>query len=142
MRRREFIALFGGAAATWPMAAHAQQPTMPLVGFLTDGTPEGFAPRLAAFKRGLADGGYSEGRNVVIEPRFASHNYDLLPSLAEDLVRRQASAIVTVGSEKVTRAAKAATATIPIVAIVAGDPVKRGLVASINHPGGNLTVVS
>src|SRR5580693_9151156 len=122
MRRREFIALFGGAAATWPMAAYAQQPAMPLVGFLADGTPEGFAPRLAAFKRGLADGGYIEGHNVVIEPRFASHNYDLLPSLAEDLARRQVSAIVTVGSEKVTRAAKAATATIPIVAVLAGDP--------------------
>ena len=106
MRRREFIALFGGAAATWPLAAHSQQPAMPLVGFLADGTPEGFAPRLAAFKRGLADGGYSEGRNVAIERRFASHNYDLLPSLADDLVRRQVSAIVTVGSEKVTRAAR------------------------------------
>ena len=142
MRRREFIALFGGAAATWPLVAQAQQPAMPLVGFLADGTPEGYAPRLAAFKRGLADGGYSEGRNVAVEPRFASHNYDLLPSLAEDLARRQVSAIATVGSEKVTRAAKAATATIPIVAVLAGDPVKRGLVASINHPGGNLTVVS
>src|SRR6202034_4466482 len=142
VKRREFISLLGGASAAWPLAARAQQSAMPLVGFLADGAPGGFAPRLAAFNRGLADGGYSEGRNVAIEPRFASHNYDLLPSLAEDLVRRQASAIVTVGSEKVTRAAKAATATIPIVAIVAGDPVKRGLVASINHPGGNLTVVS
>jgi putative ABC transport system substrate-binding protein len=142
MRRREFIALFGGAAASLPLAAQAQQPAMPLVGFLTDGTPEGFAPRVAAFKRGLADGGYVEGRNVAIDLRFASHNYDLLPSLADDLARRQVSAIVTLGSEKVTRAAKAATATIPIVAVVAGDPVKRGLVASINHPGGNLTVVS
>src|SRR5580698_538768 len=124
MRRREFIALFSGVAATWPVAAQAQQPALPVVGFLADGTPEGFAPRLAAFKRGLADGGYSEGRNVAIEPRFASHNYDLLPSLAEELARRQVSAIVTVGSEKVTRAAKAATATIPIVAVLAGDPVK------------------
>jgi len=141
MRRREFIALFGGAAAAWPLAAQAQQPA-PLVGLLADGTPEGFAPRIASFKRGLADGGYSEGRNVAIELRFARRNYDLLPSLADDLVRRQVSAIVTFGSEKVTRAAKAATATIPIVAVVAGDPVKRGLVASINHPGGNMTVVS
>jgi putative ABC transport system substrate-binding protein len=142
MRRREFIALFGGAAATWPLAAHSQQPAMPLVGFLADGTPEGFAPRLAAFKQGLADGGYMDGRNVVIEQRFARRNYDLLPSLADDLVRRQVSAIVTVGSEKVARAAKAATATIPIVVVAAGDPVKRGLVGSINHPGGNMTVVS
>ena len=136
------MAALGGAAVAWPLAAQAQQPAMPLVGFLADGTPEGFAPRLAAFERGLADSGFSEGRNVAIEPRFASHNYDLLPSLAEDLVRRHVSAIVTIGSEKVTRAAKAATATIPIVAVLAGDPVKRGLVASINHPGGNVTVVS
>jgi putative ABC transport system substrate-binding protein len=142
IRRRQFVSGLCGAAVAWPLAAQAQQPAMPLVGFLADGTPEGFAPRLAAFERGLADGGFSEGRNVTIEPRFASHNYDLLPALAEDLARRHVSAIVTVGSEKVTRAAKAATATIPIVAIVAGDPVKRGLVASINHPGGNLTVVS
>src|ERR1700719_3505892 len=99
MRRRELIALFGGAAATWPLAAQGQQPAMPLVGFLADGTPEGFAPRLAAFKRGLADGGYSAGRNAATEPRFASHNYDLLPSLADDLVHRQVAAIVTVGSE-------------------------------------------
>jgi putative ABC transport system substrate-binding protein len=140
--RRRLIAALGGAAVARPLATRAQQSAMPLVGFLADGTPEGFAPRLTAFKRGLADGGYSEGRNVAIEPRFASHNYDLLPSLADDLVHRQVSAIATIGSEKVTRAAKAATATIPIVAVVAGDPVKRGLVASINHPGGNLTVVS
>ena len=140
--RRRLIAALGGAAVAWPLAAQAQQPAVPLVGFLADGTPEGFAPRLAAFERGLADGGFSEGHNVAIEPRFASHNYDLLPALAEDLARRHVSAIATVGSEKVTRAAKAATATIPIVAVLAGDPVKRGLVASINHPGGNLTVVS
>src|SRR5580704_9162178 len=131
MRRRDFIALFGGAAASWPVAAQAQQPAMPLVGFLADGTPEGFAPRLAAFKQGIADGGYVEGRNVVIEQRFARRNYDLLPSLAGELIRRQVSAIVTVGSGKVARAAKAATVKIPIVAVAAGDPVKRGLVGSI-----------
>jgi putative tryptophan/tyrosine transport system substrate-binding protein len=115
---------------------------MPVVGFLSDGTPEGFAPRLAGFKRGLSDTGFIEGRNVAIEPRWVRGNYDLLPALASDLVRRQVSTIVTSGSERVTRAAKDATTTIPIVAIAAGDPVKRGLVASINHPGGNLTVVS
>ena len=142
MRRREFITLLSSAAAAWPLAAGAQQPTMPVVGFLADSTPEGFAPRVAALKRGLSDAGFVEGRNVAIEFRWARRNYDLLPALAEDLVRRQVSAIVTVGSEKVTRAAKAATTTIPIVATTAGDPVKRGLVASINHPGGNLTVVS
>jgi putative ABC transport system substrate-binding protein len=142
MRRREFISLLGGTAATWPLGARAQQSPMPVVGFLADGTPEGFAPRVAAIKRGLADTGFIEGRNVSFELRWARRNYDLLPALAGDLVRRQVSVIVTAGSEKVTRAAKDATAAIPIVATAAGDPVKRGLVASINHPGGNLTVVS
>lgn len=125
------------------MTAGAQQlPAIPVVGFLADGTPEGFAPRLAAVKRGLYETGFVEGQNVAIEPRWARRNYELLPSLANELVRRKVSVIVTVGSEKVTRAAKDATTTIPIVATAAGDPVKRGLVASINHPGGNLTVVS
>jgi len=125
------------------VTAGAQQlPAIPVVGFLADGTPEGFAPRLAAVKRGLYETGFVEGQNVAIEPRWASRNYELLPSLANELVRRKVSVIVTVGSEKVTRAAKDATTTIPIVATAAGDPVKRGLVASINHPGGNLTVVS
>jgi len=125
------------------VTAGAQQlPAIPVVGFLADGTPEGFAPRLAAVKRGLYETGFVEGQNVAIEPRWARRNYELLPSLANELVRRKVSVIVTVGSEKVTRAAKDATTTIPIVATAAGDPVKRGLVASINHPGGNLTVVS
>ena len=115
---------------------------MPVVGFLAGGTPEGEAPWVAAFKRGLSDTGFIERRSVAIEFRWARGNYDLLPALAGDLVRRQVSVIVTVGSEKVTRAAKEATATIPIVAVVPGDPIQRGLVASINHPGGNLTVVS
>ena len=112
MRRREFITLVGGAAV-WPVVARAQQSTMPVVGFLADGTPEGFAPRVAALKRGLSETGFVEGQNVAIEFRWARRNYDLLPALAEDLVRRQVSAIVTAGSEKVTRAAKAATKTIP-----------------------------
>jgi len=142
MRRRDFITLLGGAAAGWPLTARAQQTAMPVVGFLADGTPEGFAPRLVAVKRGLQETGFIEGRNVVVEPRWANRNYQLLPSLADDLVRRKVSAIVTVGTEKVTRAAKDATTAIPIVATMSGDPVSRGLVASINHPGGNLTVVS
>jgi putative ABC transport system substrate-binding protein len=143
VRRRDFITLLGGAAAGWPVTARAQQqPDTLAVGFLADGTPEGFAPRLAAVKRGLYETGFTDGQNVAIEPRWAHRNYELLPSLAGDLVRRKVSVIVTAGSEKVTRVAKDATTTIPIVAIVAGDPVKRGLVASINHPGGNLTVVS
>ena len=141
MRRRDFITLLGGAAAGWPMTARAQQ-QVPVVGFLADGTPEGFAPRFAAVKRGLQETGFTEGRNVAVEPRWARRDYQLLPSLADELVRRKVSVIVTVGSEKVTRAAKDATRTIPIVATMSGDPVSRGLVASINHPGGNLTVVS
>ncbi len=143
MRRREFITLVGGVAAiAWPHRAFAQQRTVPVVGFLADGTPEGFAPRVAGVKAGLADAGFVEGQNVAFEFRWAHRNYDLLPTLAGDLVRRQVSVIVTAGSEKVTRAAKDATKTIPIVATAAGDPVKHGLVESINHPGGNLTVVS
>jgi putative tryptophan/tyrosine transport system substrate-binding protein len=142
MRRRDFITLLGGTAVAWPLAARAQQPASSVVGFLADGTPEGFAPRVAAFRRGLSDTGFIDGQNIAIELRWARRNYDLLPALAGDLVRRQVSVIATAGSEKVTRAAKEATTTIPIVATVAGDPVKRGLVASINHPGGNLTVIS
>jgi putative ABC transport system substrate-binding protein len=141
MRRREFIGVLGGAAA-WPLTARAQQKSVPTVGFLADGTPEGFAPRLAGIKRGLADLGFIEGQNVAVEPRWARRNYDLLPALASDLVNRHVAVILTAGSEKVTRAAKDVTSTIPIVAAIAGDPVKRGLVASISRPGGNLTVVS
>ena len=138
MRRREFIRLFGSSTVLWSLAARAQQPVMPVVGFLADGTPEGFAPRFSAVKRGLSDTGFVEGQNVAIEPRWARRNYELLPELADDLVRRNVSVIVTGGSEKVARAAKDATTTIPIVVTAAGDPVKRGLVASVNHPGGNL----
>jgi putative ABC transport system substrate-binding protein len=115
---------------------------MPVVGFLGDGTPEGFAPRLAGVKQGLADAGFVEGRNVVIEPRFARGDYDLLPKLAAELVATQVAVIVTAGTERVVRAAMAATMTVPIVATMAGDPVKRGVVSSISRPGGNITVVS
>jgi putative ABC transport system substrate-binding protein len=142
MKRRQFITLLGGAAATWPLAARAQQPALPVVGFLSDATPEASARRLTGFYRGLSETGFVDGQNVAIELRWARGNYDLLPDLAIDLVRRHVSVIVTGGSERVTRTAKTATTTIPIVATVAGDPVKRGLVASINRPGGNLTVVS
>jgi putative ABC transport system substrate-binding protein len=142
MRRREFIALLGGAAVSWPLGTRAQQPAMPTVGFLADGSPEGFAPRAAAFQRGLLEMGFASGRNVAIEFRWARGDYDLLAGLVQDLIRQQVAVIVTAGTEKVTRAAKDATATIPIVATVSGDPVKRGLVASVNRPGGNLTVVS
>jgi putative ABC transport system substrate-binding protein len=140
MRRREFIAVLGGAAAL-PLAARAQQ-GIPVIGFLSDTAPEAVGSRLSSFLRGLWEMGFIDGRNVAIEFRGARGNYDLLPELAADLVRRNVSVIVTTGSEKVTRTAKAATTTIPIVATVAGDPVRRGLVASVNRPGGNITVVS
>ena len=141
MKRRAAIAGFG-AAAVFPFLAQAQQATPPVVGVLGDATAESSQPRLAGLRRGLAEMGFAEGRNVALEPRWAEGDYDLLPRLAADLVRRHVAVIVTTGSERPTRAAKAATDTIPIVAVVAGDPVARGLVASINRPGGNLTVVS
>jgi putative tryptophan/tyrosine transport system substrate-binding protein len=142
MRRRDFLALIGGTAAAMPRVAGAQQPALPVIGFLFDTTPEAWAPRITGFRRGLSDAGFVDGRNVIIALRWAGGNYDLLPDLAADLVRRQVSVIVTSGSERVTQTAKAATSTIPIVAAVAGDPVKRGLVASVSRPGGNVTVVS
>jgi putative tryptophan/tyrosine transport system substrate-binding protein len=141
MRRRDLIAGIGAVGA-WPFVAHAQQKVMPVIGFLSDATPEAVGSRLTGFHRGLLEMGFVDGRNVAIEFRGARGNYNLLAELAGDLVRRNVSVIVTTGSEKVTRAAKAATTTIPIVATVAGDPVRRGLVASVNRPGGNLTVVS
>jgi putative ABC transport system substrate-binding protein len=141
MRRRDLIAMIG-AALMLPRVVVAQQSSMPVVGFLADATPEGFAPRVAGLRRGLAELGFVEGQTVAIEFRWARGDYDHLDGLAAELVRRQVAVIVTAGTEKVTRAAKDATATIPIVAAMAGDPVKRGLVASVNRPGGNLTVVS
>ncbi|MGB7836118.1 MAG: ABC transporter substrate-binding protein [Xanthobacteraceae bacterium] len=140
MRRRAFIAALGGAAA-WPLAARAQQPGMPVVAYLTDGTPEGLEPYVAGLRRGLEESGFQEGRNFLIEYRWARGKYDALPELAAGLVRRRVTVIVTFGSEAVAVTAKAATSTIPIVAITAGDPIKRGLVASINRPGGNITVI-
>jgi putative tryptophan/tyrosine transport system substrate-binding protein len=109
MRRREFIALFGGSAVAWPLAGRAQQP-IPVVGFLTDGSPEALARRLTGFRRGLSEAGFVEGRNLAIEYRWARGNYDLLPDLAADLVHRPVAVIVTDGSERVTRAAQAALA--------------------------------
>jgi putative tryptophan/tyrosine transport system substrate-binding protein len=125
-----------------PGVARAQQPSKPMVGFLADGTPEGFATRLTGVKRGLAAAGLAEGSSVLIEPRWAGGNYDLLPQFAGELVAAKAAVIVTAGSEKVVRAAMAATKSVPIVATMAGDPVKRGVVSSISRPGGNVTVVS
>jgi putative ABC transport system substrate-binding protein len=139
MRRREFITLLGGAAA-WPLAAHAQQPAVPVVGFLLAGAPKPLQQALVGFRRGLADSGYVEGQNVAIEYRFAEGRVDRLSALAADLVRREV-AVLVVSSPDGTFAAKQATATIPIVFSIGGDPVRLGLIASLSRPGGNVTGV-
>jgi ABC-type uncharacterized transport system substrate-binding protein len=140
LRRREIITLLGGAA-TWPLAARAQQ-AMPVVGFLGSETPEVFAGRVRAFRQGLSETGYVEGRNVSIAFQWAGGNYDLLRTMADELVRQKVSVLVAAGSNPAALAAKAATATIPVVFYTGGDPVALGLVASLSRPGGNLTGVS
>jgi putative ABC transport system substrate-binding protein len=138
MRRREFISLIGGVAATWPLAVQAQQPALPVVAFVRDGSPEANARYVAAFRKGLNESGYVEGQNVTIEYHWLEGQYDRLPALLADLVRRQVAVIATPGNVP-SVAAKAATTAIPIVFAVGEDPVKLGLVVSLARPGGNAT---
>ena len=142
IRRRKFLAtLLGGAAATWPLAARAQQPAMPVIGYLNLGSPESDTPRLTGLRRGLNQSGYVEGRNLVIEYRWAGNQADRLPALAADLVQLRVAVIVSAGVLPAL-AAKAATTNIPIVFLVGADPTQLGLVASLNRPGGTLTGVN
>jgi putative tryptophan/tyrosine transport system substrate-binding protein len=141
MKRREFIGLIGGAAATWPLGTRAQLPAMPVIGFLDSGSPAAFAERVASFRRGLREVGYTEGKNVLIEFRWAEGHYDRLPDLAAELVRQNVTVLAATGSPNSARAAQAATDRIPIVFANGGDPVRDGLVTNLSRPTGNSTGV-
>jgi putative tryptophan/tyrosine transport system substrate-binding protein len=142
MTRREFITLIGGATVAWPIGARGQPPSMPMVGFLNVGFADRSAHQVAAFRQGLKETGYIEGRNITVEFRWADGRYDRLPTLAADLIRREAAVILTGGGEAPFRAVRAASETVPIVFNIGNDPVQLGLVASLAKPGGNATGVN
>src|SRR5215471_3271645 len=142
MRRRAFIEGIAALGVAWPLAARAQQTAMPVIGYLNGASAAQFPQLLDGFHKGLSETGYSEGRNVAFEYRYADSQYDRLPALAADLVSRQVSVIVATAGTPTIRAAKAATSSIPIVFVIGGDPVTFGIVASLNRPGGNITGVT
>src|SRR5262249_44030252 len=139
LKRREFIALLGSAAAAWPLAGRAQQAAMPVIGFLNSGTPDGFARMLVAFHKGLNETGYVEGRNAIVEYRWAENQYNRLPALAAELVRRPVDVIAATGGITSALAAKGATSTLPIVFEIGGDPVHFGAGRSLHRRGGHIT---
>jgi putative tryptophan/tyrosine transport system substrate-binding protein len=142
MRRREFITLLGGAAATWPVAARAQQANLPTIGFLCAAAPDDWTSRVTAFRQGLSNAGFVEGQNVSLTFRYAEYHYERLPEMATDLVRQGVNVVLASGGDNAIKASMAATSTIPIVFTTGNDPVSAGYVKSLNRPGGNVTGIT